>query len=1565
MSPSALDRARDELIDLSNRSRLLNVRIEGKANQLRVVRERSAAVYGRLVGDGSYFDFSALAADEPNSAPPSDDDYADAHLATALDADALERRLLRLAYDDRTSREETGVSSLFLALGFLRWIDVDAGDVARHAPLVLVPVTLERTSARVPFRLRYTGDELPTNLSLQTKLKRECSIEIPDAPDGEDDDLASAIERYFDAVAAAVAPKRGWSVERDEIVLGFFSFAKFLMWRDLDAKSWPPGDRDRPRPDEHPLVAGLLGRAMPSAPAPLCDDDAPLDPLLPPERTGHVVDADSSQAQVVAEAIERRRSLVVQGPPGTGKSQTITNIVAAAVRGGLRVLFVAEKLAALSVVKARLDAVGLGAACLELHSTKATRRGVLDDLARTLDLGPPKDAGASEAAERLRRARETLASHAARLHARDATSGLDAYRAIGELVALESKRAFVRTYALEGAERWTASDLAERLESLGSLAECARRIGVPDAHPWRGCDVDSVLPSELATLPSTLASLGAALKALDAGRSALHAAGLRATTLAHVEIGLAAARLANGRPNCDRAALASDAWGPQLPRSKALAADLATYASERTRLAALVTDQALATDVAALRDELAATGGAWLRRIMPRWRRADAAFSALCRGEAPRDNARRLQLLDALLALRALERSIDERDALGRAAFGGSWAGRAGDAAAIAAIVAWFESIVAAGVPLESARAIAGRVEPIVPTELDAHAARLSSARDAWRDFTTRWKFDPRRAFGVATVDAAPLEAISARVAEWSAAPERVREWIDWATAASGLRGRGMGALVDALAAGTAPVGEIVDDARHAYFQALVRRADADGSLLRTDGADLRRAVAAFRDADEARVRGNRADAAKSHHDRVPQAAQGKGSGLGQVAVILRECAKQRRHLPIRRLLADAGEAVQAIKPVFMMSPLSVSRFLAPGRLAFDVLVVDEASQVRPVEALGAVARLATNATLVIVGDQMQLPPTTFFVGEGGGGDDDDAGDENESLGDLESLLGACEAAGVPRRMLRWHYRSKHHSLIALSNRLFYDARLNVIPSPAPPSATLGLRLHVVQGVYDRGGSRTNRAEARAVAEAVMRHAHETPELSLGAAAFSVQQRDAIIDEIESMRKADPAHEEFFAEGGREPFFVKNLENVQGDERDVILVSVGYGRDKDGGLTMNFGPVSASGGERRLNVLMTRAKRRCEIFSTITADDIDLTRVSGAGPKALKEYLAYARTSGEAKALESRGESTALERSIADALAGAGFACDVGVGADGCVLDVAVRDPRDPSTYVAAIETDGPRWMNARAARDRERIRPAALAERGWATTRVWAVDWWLRRERELQRLVACVQDALAKRAHEPATAPVASAASEGTTTHAVERELPATPQVIALTEPYREASFAVPASKPLDVSEPAFVELVGKVIEIESPIHVAELAKRVASLFRSTRAGAALSERVSHAVRMLASPQARFAAMDGEFVRLASQSSPTPRNRRDVRAAGLKDPAMLPPNEIVELLVRIARANVALTREELIGECRKQLGFGALGQRLREALEAALDEAIAGERLIERDGSLFPREPR
>ncbi|MBL9086147.1 MAG: hypothetical protein JNM10_03315, partial [Planctomycetia bacterium] len=528
-------------------------------------------------------------------------------------------------------------------------------------------------------------------------------------------------------------------------------------------------------------------------------------------------------------------------------------------------------------------------------------------------------------------------------------------------------------------------------------------------------------------------------------------------------------------------------------------------------------------------------------------------------------------------------------------------------------------------------------------------------------------------------------------------------------------------------------------------------RLAADPALAAFRGEDHAAVVERFRAADRAGLLANRARVVERLLARRPDVGAGT-SRATKLGLLRAQMRLKRGHLPIRRLLERAGDVVQAVTPCFLMSPLSVAHHLAPGAVAFDVVVFDEASQVEPADALGAVARARQ---VVLFGDERQLPPTSFFSRLEGGDEDLATEDDAAAAGRLESVL-SLALARLPdrnRAPLRWHYRSRDPSLVAFSNREFYEGGLVTFPAPRARRHEAGVYLRpVAPGGYRRGAGQYDPTEARAVAEAVMAHARAVVAAggagpSLGVGAMSVAQQRAIEDEVERLRRDDPtkAAEAFFATDRDEPFFVKNLETIQGDERDVVFVSVGYGADASGRLTMNFGPLNLADGWRRLNVLVTRARTRVEVFSTLRADDLRATDASPRGVRALQAYLAYAER-GVAEEDARRAERThpgGFETALAAALRARGLEVHASVGEGPGAVDLAVVHPRRADAYALGLASDGDAYRTGATTRDRDRLRPEVLARMGWRLERVWSADWLRRPKAVVDRVVARAAEAV------------------------------------------------------------------------------------------------------------------------------------------------------------------------------------------------------------------------------
>jgi very-short-patch-repair endonuclease len=457
-----------------------------------------------------------------------------------------------------------------------------------------------------------------------------------------------------------------------------------------------------------------------------------------------------------------------------------------------------------------------------------------------------------------------------------------------------------------------------------------------------------------------------------------------------------------------------------------------------------------------------------------------------------------------------------------------------------------------------------------------------------------------------------------------------------------------------------------------------------------------------------------------------------------EMALLTNEMNKQKRHIPIRQLMLRAANALVALKPCFMMGPLSVAQYLAPGQIKFDLVVMDEASQLKPEDAIGALAR---GGQVVIVGDPKQLPPTTFFQRVAAESEDDE--DSITAVEEGESILDVASTLFQPVRRLRWHYRSRHHSLIAFSNNEFYGD-LIIFPSAYHDDPSLGVKHHFVpDGMFDNG---RNPREAAVVVEAVLEHMREHPNESLGLVTLNFEQRELVEELLDVRLREEPAAIAFqeHMKGGQETFFVKNLENVQGDERDVVFISTTYGPDARGNQYQRFGPINGANGHRRLNVLFTRAKKRTVVFSSLDPDRLQTTANSPWGLRALKQYLVFAR-SGILQQPDHGTEQAIndFERAVGAVLKEKGYEVVPQVGVAGFFIDLGVRHPTKPGSFLLGIECDGASYHSGKSARDRDRLRQEILENLGWKLHRIWSTDWFKSRESEIRRLISRIEKLL------------------------------------------------------------------------------------------------------------------------------------------------------------------------------------------------------------------------------
>ncbi|MBB6414093.1 DUF3320 domain-containing protein [Mesorhizobium sangaii] len=1355
-----IDRWQKKLLDLTLRNRLLNFPDSKKTipflctdvgyledrlmagASIRVISlpeqnplgERDAALYREVHGRDLQRGFAAeaLLRDE---------------LPSTLDGRQLESRLIDVYRQVRNDFAEGGANTLFLAVGFLRWKKKPEDERSYRAPLLLVPVKIERRSATSRFTLRFHEDEPRFNATLLQFLERDFELKLPQFS-GElpEDESGVDVPRLLSLMRQAVRDVPGMEVV-DETALSTFSFAKFLMWKDLVERT------DALR--ENRVVRHLIDTPEIAfeGNGSSFRDERELDRHYAPSDIVSLLPADSSQTAASLAAAEGR-DFVIIGPPGTGKSQTIANMIANCLSVGKTVLFVAEKTAALDVVYRRLREHGLGAHCLELHSSKADRRNFLNQLRISWESGARVDAAEWIAInERLRVRRDELNAYVEALHRRH-INGLTPYLALG--IALKNKQqhapglSWPSRDGLDEASRLALEHIAAETGLAFQSVEMRPVLRLIDVTEWTSGWQDNLLEGAK-TLKSASEVLATALDAF------LVSIGLRAkgdASKAELEALRKLAGALQDSAGYDLS-IVFDRDFSQLRGALATLNDaIGEYRASRTGLSAHYDEAA----VARIRVE----------DIEQQWQQAASAFwpnSQLGKRKVQKllqcyvtegvaDPQRDLSLLRVMQDRRAtVEANILSGKPVGFAALDT-------DTHSIDQILSIAErlrqTLRLPGLGTEDLRALLQATAP----SLRSGAADSTMRHGAARFLAASTAFEAARTqFAIAAGKTPswaghnnPLTELMTAMGDLLNARHLLRDWTSWCGTRRRAVSQNLGALVDDIEAGLVQPTEAQSAFRLAYVRWwLPATLDADPVLRDFRRFQHEHAIEDFREIDDlVRAQASlRVISAIAHGLPAVQSVP-RNSELG---LLRHQMELQRPSRSIREMIGAMPSSFAKLAPCMLMSPLSIAQYLPPDQALFDVVIFDEASQITTWDAVGAIARAHQT---IIVGDPKQLPPTNFF----GRNEEDEEVVEHEK--DLESILDEAKAAGIPVRDLRWHYRSRNESLIAFSNHHYYQNRLITFPSPTVEDRAVQLR-KITTGIYDRGKSRTNRIEAQAVTdEAVSRMRRwlalaEKDRPTLGVITFNAQQQSLILDFFDKARQMEPELEWFFADDRIEPVIVKNLENVQGDERDIILFSITFSQDNAGKRSMDFGALNRDGGERRLNVAVTRARQELIVFSGFTADQIDPNRTKAIGVQHLKTFLDFAERGAVALPAQERGSVGALESPFEEAVAAElekrGWTIVPQVGISGFRVDIGIRHPDLAGAYLAGVECDGAAYHSSATARDRDKVREQVLRGLGWNIVRVWSTDWWFDLEGCTERLhaslAALLEDSRRKQAEQ------------------------------------------------------------------------------------------------------------------------------------------------------------------------------------------------------------------------
>ena len=1582
-----LNNARQCLLDLSLRNRLINFK-PTKGRAIRIVDEIPREIYDLLVLQGQKMSFYAKSDEvkatghvrepdqregakkddqgkEESSEFPDDeaahmwemplvyeeaaDRHVDRFLQTTLKVENLQAQLFKIAQQASSVMEEQGYTVLYLALGFLEWSESSDAKKNIRAPLILIPVELDRMKVGKAGTLQWTGEDILTNISLQAKL-REQGIELPEFDMPHE---SSGIDGYFQSVVNAVLGHSNWQVMPD-LFLDFFSFTKFVMYKDLDPQSWSSGKA----PYEHPLLQAILNPSLElqtGAGTEFSEND--VDRCLPAKKAHHIFDADPSQIAVI-ENVKAGRSMVVEGPPGTGKSQTIVNLIAELLAARKRVLFVSEKMAALEVVQQRLNTAGLGDFCLDLHGRKSNKKTVLEDIQRVLSSPAPPSASFQEDLEELDRMKSELNGYAKALSA--------PFGAVGKSVSWlfgrkdEARRHFARgerdmpRLLFLDPQTYQQKDWAAAVTSLQSLGDTLRLVPSVPTSPWLGCTPGTVLPTDEAEIGETIRSCKAEFRELQAAihRLCKFAAIKHPVTLLELPSVERAAEVMAASLPADLHVLRNKEWSGQPPmQAQELLTMVETFQSLQESLKAKFKPKALEKNISTPLGELKRLSRSPLRMFNRRFRELKRQFSMAFTSNPPRDIQEMIAALEGIGESQRYRDEIRTAESIGQALFGSYWAGEQSDPVQLRALGDWLVSfrrhlmeqvLTEHAVDLVHAGISSAEIERLVQ-EMKNAECRFVERRD---HLANRIGLNYEAVFGTHPSHV-PFSAWEMRMALWEAGLKVLHPWAQclarmtacFETVAKPVAEAVRQALLEPEDLLPCFEGNVAD---HLLRLAFLERPD----LAQFIGNLHEQKIERFQDLDRGIIHKNRSRLAHELYQQRTQIASGASSG-SEAGILLGEFNRKRGHMPIRKLLSCTGDLIQQIKPCFMMSPLSIAQFLPPGKIEFDVIVFDEASQMKPEDALGALLR---GHQVVVMGDTRQLPPTGFFdhLVEAPL-DSDEEEDREATLSDMESLLHQCKRS-FPTKTLRWHYRSRHESLMAVSNQEFYENRLLVYPSSRERSEELGLRfIHVPEGVYDRGKSSVNRMEARRVAAEAMKHFQRFPRKSLGVGTFNMKQQQAILDEVELQLREHPHMEEFFKSDREEHFFVKNIETIQGDERDAIFISMGYGFDPNRKLSSNFGPLNRQGGERRLNVLISRAREQCVVFSNFLARDLAVDDTSPFGLRALKVFLEYAET-GSLSSLVPPGADTdsPFEDGVWEFLRGHGFEVRKQVGSAGFRIDLAVVDPKAPGQYVLAIECDGAKYHSSPVARDRDRLRQQVLEGLGWRIYRIWSTDWY-RNARECQdALLRAVESALSESevaGLEKEEFPLVSSILEpdndleSEPSVAVHTSVQTLVEQIPLYEVCGYLGFA-PQGELHDLPPAKLAEVVNDVVDVESPVHRDEVIRRIRDLWGVKRAGARIANAIQNAI-VIAELHGKI-LIRGDFLWTAGDRLPTVRRRKGSLSTRME---LICDEEIEEALNIVLRHQGTTSVDTLITQTSRLFGI----QATRETTSARIKSSIEG----------------
>jgi superfamily I DNA and/or RNA helicase len=1334
----------------------------------------------------------------------------------------LMSRATRIKTRARSLSEDSGVDALFLVLTVISWKESPDSDEYFQAPLLMCPTTLVKEK-NYGYTFNPAEDEMVVNPALKIHLEKTFSLILPELK--EDTTKGGFLVDEFLEETRKVISKEGFKIE-DEAYVGIFAFSKIAMYNDI-------------KNNFESLLLDRYVSAISGGPFNISINENSvenieknLDIMSTSKTNMIVVDADSSQLKAI-ELAKAGESFVIQGPPGTGKSQTITNMIAELISNGKKILFVSEKLAALNVVHSNLSKVNLDEFCLILHRTKTKKETIIADLYKSLAADATLANNIDSRLTLREQLRQDLTEYATLMHEEQPKIKSSIYQLLSRYYSFDQSIPHIELIDIQKVDldqlESNVMYIKEHLrftQYFGDKINTYPLTGIRDSisydHPFMISSAWKEYSDEITSISETLNNLFdtpidkfITIKDLS-----------KLSTL--MKFDYDEEKISSIEPN--------EAWFDvlnlknkiaQIKRLIQITKDIETFTQTYNDLIINPNqiDSNLISEIIMYKRDLF-----WF--LKPKFYSLKSNLKSSFNGFPPYK-----LLMTALESLKTYQTNLSLKSKLIL------------DLADIIDILVddRIEDLQNTELKLESFYQLLDKLNKIndwikkldhSTFEIDANPSNfiakfelLFSLQKNLPGLLDRYKLSSST-FDQTKKDFSSinLRNFNEQILDISDTIPDYLQWLNYQKNFFLIESNKLIPFIKFLDQ-EEKASNFQDIYRKSFFYSwatsLIRKNRIVSGFVKEEHEEK---IKQFVKLDNEIITHNKYRIRENVYRNKPFLEADDNLQYSEQSILKREFVKKRNKLSIRKLFLAIPNLIKEIKPVIMMSPITVANYLKFGDFKFDVLIFDEASQIFPYDAIGCLAR---GKQVIVAGDRYQLPPTNFFLTSDDENDDngDDADDfEKTSSTDFESILDLAESK-LRKVSLMWHYRSRNESLIAFSNQEIYDNRLITFPSRNDRIPNDGVEYHYVEkGVYDRGKSKTNRLEADRIIDLIIKHIREHPERSLGVVTVNSNQQE-LLDSLLFKKINGLKNLENFIYGEtnpKEPFFIKNIESVQGDERDTIIFGIGYGKDSDGKFSMNFGPINKAGGERRLNVAISRAKVNIKIVSSIHGSDFRLSEETPRGVKLLAEYLDFAEKGNSAlrKIVKHNTQvsESGFEEEVARVLENNGYMIEKQVGVSSFRIDLAIRHPDRPKVYALGIECDGASYHSGKIARDRDRLRQMVLERLGWKIYRIWSTDWFKNREKAVKNLLQAVEFSIhnfdkpiAEKVEEPKVEVVSEQETivfrqdlKHSVYHKADRDL------IDLNRQYkyvRENSFST-----------GFIKIFNTILDIESPVHISRL---------------------------------------------------------------------------------------------------------------------------------------------